>query len=135
MAENTCPRDEEYGRRITRLEGQYEELKEQFHQFDKSSEVAFTKVTAALENLADLPKTMNEMTNTMVAMKDSIHDNGVKTEELSKTVNSLSAKVNEMDGRDKISILGFLKKNWPTVVMLIVIGGLLVTNIVSQYLG
>ena len=134
MAENTCPKEGAHESRLQKLESQVESMQNEFHEFDKRSEVTFTKVTAALENLADLPNAMNEMTTTMVSMKDSIHDNGVKTEELASTVNSLSSKVAEMDARDRISILEFFKKNWPTVVLLVVIGGLLVTNIVSQYL-
>lgn len=135
MSEIVCPRENEHEHRLSSLEKQVETLQNDFHEFDKHAEVTFTKVTAALENLADLPKAMNEVTTTMVAMKDSIHDNGVKTDELAGTVKNLSTKVNEMDRRDTISILGFFQKNWPTVVMIIVIGGLLVTNLISKYLG
>ena len=135
MAENTCPKEGEHERRLQKLETQVESIQNEFHEFDKRSEVTFTKVTAALENLADLPKTMTEMTTTLVSMKDSINDNGAKTEELAGKVSSLSAKVAELDNRDRMSVLEFLKKNWSSVVLLIAIGGLLLSSILSQYLG
>lgn len=118
-----CPNKEDHERRIGKLEERYDELKEQFWEFDKKSEVTFAKVTSALENLADLPKAMTDMTNTMIAMNDAIADNGTKTDELSKTVNSLSSKVQEMDNRDRFSMLEFFKKNWPIVVALILFAG------------
>ena len=131
----TCLNAEDHERRIAKLEGQYDELKEQFYEQDKRSEVAFTKVTAALENLADLPKTMNDITTTMVAMKDSIHDNGVKTDELANTVKNLSSKVSQMDDRDRFSMLEFLKKNWPMIVAVVLFAGYAVAEAASRLLG
>lgn len=123
-----CPNKEDHERRIGKLEERYDELKEQFWEFDKKSEVTFAKVTSALENLADLPKAMTDMTNTMISMNDAIADNGTKTEDLANTVKSLSSKVNEMDNRDKFSVLSFLKANWPIITAIILFAGYIIAD-------
>lgn len=115
----TCPNHDSCEKRLCKLEERYDELKEQVWEFDKKSEVAFAKVTSALENLADLPKTMAEMTNTMIAMNDAIADNGTKTDDLAKTVKNLSNKVNDIDNKDKVSIMQVLKDNWLMIAALL----------------
>ena len=131
----TCPNHEGCEKRLSRLEERYDELREQLWEFDKKSEVTFAKVTSALENLADLPQAMNEMTTTMVAMKDSIHDNGVKTDELASTVKNLSSRVSELDSRDKMSILAFLKANWPIIVAAVLFAGYIIADAAKELLS
>lgn len=111
----TCPNHASCEKRLSKLEERYDELKEHFHESDKHFEVMYTEISSSLTALSGLPKAINEMTTTMVHMQDSINDNGTKTDDLAGTVNKLSAKVEEMDSRDKISILKLLKDNWITV--------------------
>lgn len=110
-----CPNHASCEKRLCKLEERYDELKEHFHESDKHFEVMYTEISSSLAALSHLPKAINEMTSTMVHMQDSINDNGSKTDELAGTVNKLSAKVEEMDSRDKISILKMFKDNWVTV--------------------
>lgn len=110
-----CPKEEDHERRINRLEERVDELKEHFYESDKHFEVMYTEITGSLKTLAGLPQAMNDMTNTMVAMRDAIDDNGQKTTSLAGEVDKLSAKVDEMDNRDKVSMLEIFKKNWLTI--------------------
>lgn len=115
----TCPNHDSCEKRLTKLEERFDELKEQFWEKDKHFEVMYTEISASLTALSGLPKAINEMTSTMVHMQDSIDDNGAKTDSLAGTVKHLSAKVDEMDSRDKISLMEILKKNWLPVCALL----------------
>lgn len=111
----TCPNHDSCEKRLCKLEERFDELKEQFWEKDKHFEVMYTEISSSLSALSGLPKAINEMTTTMIHMQDSINDNGAKTDDLAGTVKNLSAKVDEMDSKDKISIMDTLKKHWLTV--------------------
>lgn len=128
----TCPREEDHERRIHRLEERYDELKEHFYESDKHFEVMYTEISGSLKALAGLPEAMSTMTNTMVSMQDAIQDNGDKTTSLAGTVNKLSAKVEEMDSRDKISILKIFKDNWLAIAALLGCALLLGKDLISS---
>lgn len=135
MADNICPREEDHERRISKLESRFDDLYERFYNSDKHFAVLFAEISGSLDALSGLPDAIGEMTTTMIQMQASINDNGSKTDELSGTVNKLSAKVDEMDAKDKISMLAFLKANWPVIVVSVLFAGYVIADAAKNFLS
>lgn len=111
-----CPFHEDHEHRIKKNEEKVDALSEHLSKIDKETSVSIAKIATALERLTSLPEAIETMRN-------SLETNNFNTDLLGKQVNDLSTKIvtlderiSDIDGKDKISIIEWVKKNWFSLV-------------------
>lgn len=72
MAENSCPYHTDHDNRLKKLEQGYEELDDRVTVLDKEHAVNRVEITSTLKNFENLPETMLQMSNTMIAIQGEI---------------------------------------------------------------
>jgi len=107
-----CAHHEDHETRIKKLENSINEMIVKITDIDKETTVAITKVAAVVEQLSKLPEAID-------LMRQSLEKNNHRTEDLTHKVDKISCKIDTMekrvadiDNKDRISILDFVKKNW-----------------------
>jgi DNA repair exonuclease SbcCD ATPase subunit len=121
MADNAanmnCPFHADHENRIKNNENNVVDLDDRVTKLDKETSVALAKMTTAVEQLSKLPEIID-------LMRQSLEQNNNETKTLGKSVDNLAGKigimekrVTEIDNKDKVSILEWVKKNWFTIAL------------------
>lgn len=120
LAEFQC---ENHEKRIAKLEESVCDLRESVHEIDKTTSVALAQIGSALEKLECVPTAMQSIEKTMVGIQGEMQRNSADIKEVKENIKCLSDKVEEVDNRDKLSLMGFLKKNaWAILATLFATG-------------
>lgn len=116
MADNVeCPYREVIENSVHSNTNKIEALNEKMSEFDKNTAVLIAHLSDAVDHLSQLPEAIN-------LIRESLDKTNNETSALTSKVDSISGKIDKMekrvveiDNRDKISMLDWMKKNWFTI--------------------
>ena len=116
MADNVeCPYREMIENSVHSNTHKIEALNEKISEFDKSTAVLIAHLSDAVDHLSKLPEAIELIRESLDKTNSETASLNGKVDSMSGKIDKMEKRVVEIDNRDKISMLDWLKKNWFTI--------------------
>lgn len=123
--------------RVTKLESTRPYLEEMIDRDIKSNEKLAETLQEVQMSMAKMNTKMDENAKALEEMREQFTESNKATKERIEKINqetivsikAVSEKVDGLEDKTKFDILDYLKKNWPSILILLGIGGMMIGSL------
>lgn len=123
--------------RVTKLESTRPYLEEMIDRDIKSNEKLAETLQEVQMSMAKMNTKMDENAKALEEMREQFTESNKATKERIEKINqetivsikAVSEKVDGLEDKTKFDILDYLKKNWPSILILLGIGGMMISSL------